>query len=98
MVEVNMSIPRFYAQITTVSAPKMVDYEYEQNRSIYKTLKEAGERINNTFFEMVAQGELAQPSTYGSSGGNTLQDKTYYERYKRMQEETSSDKTLTKVA
>jgi len=55
-------IPRFSAQVTAVSVPKMRDYEYEQNRSIYQTLKKAGERINNTFFDMVAQGEIGKPN------------------------------------
>lgn len=52
------NIPRFTAQITEVSVPRMQDYGYEQNRSIYKTLKQAGERMSNTFFEMLANGEL----------------------------------------
>lgn len=56
-------IPRFQAQIKTVSIPRMQDYEYEQNRSIYQTLKAAGERIDNTFFEMVAEGRLGEPNS-----------------------------------
>ena len=67
-------IPRFNAQVIPVSVPKMRDYEYEQNRSIYQTLKKAGERINNTFFEMVAQGKIGEPS-------GTEQNKTYWDRY-----------------
>jgi len=55
-------IPRFYAQVQQVSVPRMRDYGYEQNVSIYKTLKAAGERIDNTFFEMIAEGRLGQPS------------------------------------
>lgn len=56
-----VSIPRFNANITQISVPKMQDYQYEQNVSIYKTLKAAGERIDNTFFEIVAEGQLGQP-------------------------------------
>ena len=51
-------IPRFYAQISQVSVPRMKDYEYEENRSIYETMKKAGEQISNTFFEIVAEGSL----------------------------------------
>ena len=72
-------IPRFQAQIKTVSIPRMQDYEYEQNRSIYQTLKAAGERIDNTFFEMVAEGQLGQPSTYQPNKA-IQQDRAYFDR------------------
>ncbi|MBO7712614.1 MAG: hypothetical protein J6S85_03875 [Methanobrevibacter sp.] len=55
-------IPRFDAQVGQISVPRMRDYGYEQNVSIYKTLKAAGERIDNTFFEMVAEGKLGEPN------------------------------------
>ena len=55
-------IPRFYAQVQQVTVPRMRDLGYEQNVSIYKALKAAGERIDNTFFEMVAEGKLGQPN------------------------------------
>lgn len=57
-----MTIPRFNAQFNQISVPRMQDYQYEQNVSLYKTLKAAGERIDNTFFEMVAEGQLGQPN------------------------------------
>lgn len=66
-------IPRFYAQVGQISVPRMRDYGYEQNVSIYKTLKAAGERIDNTFFEIVAEGQLGQPSTKPND--------TYYKLY-----------------
>ena len=71
-------IPRFYAQVQQVSVPRMRDYGYEQNVSIYKTLKAAGERIDNTFFELIAEGQLGQPSNQPNN--------TYYERANESRE------------
>lgn len=73
------NIPRFNAQIMQISVPNMKDFEYEQNRSIYQALKAAGERINNTFFEMVAEGKLGEPNQNKQVDQNT----TYWERYKQ---------------
>lgn len=65
-------IPRFDAQIQSIQTVRMKDYEYEQNRSIYQTMKKAGETISNTFFEMVAQGKLPFQQQ---------QNQTYWDRY-----------------
>lgn len=51
-------IPRFTAQLQSISVPQMKDYEYEQNISIYQTLKQSGERISNTFFELYSRGKM----------------------------------------
>lgn len=75
-------IPRFSVQIQQIGIPRMKDYEYEENRSIYETMKRAGEQISNTFFEMVAQGSL--PFQQGKNKKKT-DEPTQFERYKEAQ-------------
>ena len=74
-------IPRFFAQVQQVSVPRMKDFEYEQNRSIYETMKRAGEQINNTFFEIVAEGQMPFKQGDTSRRATTKTDAEVFKQY-----------------
>ena len=76
-----MQIPRFSVQIQQIQVPRMQDYEYEQNRSIYETMKKAGETISNTFFEMVAQGSM--PFQQGKTTGKPRRESEQFKEYEK---------------
>lgn len=80
-----MAIPRFTARITEIQVPSMKNYQEEQNASIAKSLANFGYTMLGSAIKLYPYMKKAEA------------ENVYYERYKQMQEETSMDKTLTKV-
>lgn len=51
------NIPRFNARVSTVSIPKMVDYQVEQNKEIYDAVANTSQRTQQLAQEMYIRGQ-----------------------------------------